>query len=139
MKLITTVDGFSCFPLNIVFRKLLDMVRTGQKVTISKGDIDGFSYFSLISVILFSNQDLLWLCLKDYSRSLFDLFWPCPATFGKRCSEENSWNHLHPLLKWSIFYLFSSNFWKIICMKDYSIYLFFKLNVCQFLQMIMIN
>jgi hypothetical protein len=44
--------------------KLLDMVRTGQKVTISKGDIDGFSYFSLISVILFSNQDLLWLCLK---------------------------------------------------------------------------
>jgi len=41
------VDGFSYFPLKIVFRKLLDMVRTGQKVTILKGDVDGFSYFPL--------------------------------------------------------------------------------------------
>jgi len=31
------------------------MVRTGKKMTILKGGVDGFSYFSLISVILFSN------------------------------------------------------------------------------------
>jgi len=28
-----------------------------SKMTILKGGVDGFSYFSLISVILFSNQD----------------------------------------------------------------------------------
>ena len=26
---------------------------------------------------------------------IFDLFWPCPATFGKQFSEENSWNQLN--------------------------------------------
>jgi len=25
---------------------------------------------------------------------IFDLFWPCPATFGKQFSAENSWNQL---------------------------------------------
>jgi len=33
------------------------MVRTGKKMTILKGSLDGFSYFSLISVILFINQN----------------------------------------------------------------------------------
>jgi hypothetical protein len=41
-------------PLKIVFQKLLDTVRTGQKWPFWKGDVDSFSYFSLISVILFS-------------------------------------------------------------------------------------
>jgi hypothetical protein len=35
---------------------MLDMVRAGKKMTILKGVVDSFSYFSLISVILFSNQ-----------------------------------------------------------------------------------
>ena len=34
-------------------------------MTILKGDEDGFSYFSLISVILFSNQDRA--CVKQQS------------------------------------------------------------------------
>jgi hypothetical protein len=36
---------------------LLDMVRTDKTFTILKEDVDGFSYFSLSSVIFFSNQD----------------------------------------------------------------------------------
>ena len=27
--------------------------------------------------------------------SIFDLIWPCPATFGKTKSEKNSWNQLY--------------------------------------------
>ena len=45
---------FSYFPLKIVFRNLVDTVRTYQKWSaILKGDVDGFIYFSLISVISF--------------------------------------------------------------------------------------
>jgi hypothetical protein len=51
------ITDFSYFPLKIVFRKLLDKVKTGKKITNLKGGVDGLNYFSLISVILFSNQD----------------------------------------------------------------------------------
>jgi len=33
-------------------------------MTILKGGVDGFSYFSLISVILFSNLDHPWLLTR---------------------------------------------------------------------------
>jgi hypothetical protein len=61
------------FPLKNVFRKLLDTVRTGQKWPFWKGGVDGFSYFSLISDILFSNQDYLWILL--WKRSSYDFCW----------------------------------------------------------------
>ena len=51
MTCATYVTDFSYFPLERNCRKLLDTVRTGKK-----WGVDGFSYFSLISVILFSNQ-----------------------------------------------------------------------------------
>ena len=36
-----------------------------------------------------------WNHLYPLSKWLFDLFWPCPAPFGKQFSEENSWNQLN--------------------------------------------
>ena len=54
------LTNFNSFPLKIVFRKLLDKVRTGQKWPFGKGSVDGFSYFSLISIILFYNQYHPW-------------------------------------------------------------------------------
>jgi hypothetical protein len=56
---------------------------------ILKGDVDGFSYFSLISVILFSNQDypysiimlsLMWCCVIVVSSIIMlSLMWCCVA------------------------------------------------------------
>ena len=52
------LTDFSYFPLKIVFRKFLDMLRTGKKMTGLKGGVDGFStIFLRFSVILFSNQN----------------------------------------------------------------------------------
>jgi hypothetical protein len=53
-KYLTWVQGFtiilfSCFP------KVEGHGQNKKKMTILKGGVDGFSYFSLISVILFSN------------------------------------------------------------------------------------
>jgi len=36
-------------------------------MTIFKGGVNGFSYFSLISVILFSNQDHPWISYPLFS------------------------------------------------------------------------
>ena len=55
------LTDFSYFPLKIVFRKLLDNGQNMSKMTILKGGVVGFSYFSLISVILFSNRDHFWV------------------------------------------------------------------------------
>jgi hypothetical protein len=44
-KLVKHNDNFSYFPK---FKKLQDSVKTGKKVTILKGCVDGFRYFSLI-------------------------------------------------------------------------------------------
>jgi len=44
-KLVKHSDDFNYFPK---FKKLQDSVRTGKKVTILKGCVDGFRYFSLI-------------------------------------------------------------------------------------------
>ena len=53
------LNDFSCFSLKMYIHNLLDMFRRGKKMAILKGAVDSFSYFSLISVILFSNQDHL--------------------------------------------------------------------------------
>ena len=44
-------------------------------MTFLKGDVDSFSYFSLISVILFSNQDHHWYIqfLFSFSFCFFEL------------------------------------------------------------------
>jgi hypothetical protein len=54
--LFSYLTDFSYFTLKIVFRKLLDS-QNRSKMTILKGGVDGFIFFSLISVILFSYQD----------------------------------------------------------------------------------
>ena len=51
------LTDLSYFPLKIVARKLQDMIGTGKKWPFWKRGVDGFNYFSLISVILFSNQN----------------------------------------------------------------------------------
>jgi hypothetical protein len=62
------LTDLSYFPLKIVFRKLLDMFKTGiKKNSHFERGCNDFSYFSLISVVLFSNQDhpwILWLLCK---------------------------------------------------------------------------
>jgi hypothetical protein len=58
MILFSYLTDFNYFPLKIVSRNLLDQNKS--KMTILKGVVDGFIYFSLISVILFSNQDHSW-------------------------------------------------------------------------------
>jgi hypothetical protein len=50
------LTDFSYFPLKIVSKSCWTVINR-SKMTILKGGVDGFSYFSLISVILFSNQD----------------------------------------------------------------------------------
>ena len=57
MTLFSYLTDFSYFTFKIVFRKLLDTVRTDNKLTILKGGVDSFRYFPLIAVILFSNLD----------------------------------------------------------------------------------
>jgi hypothetical protein len=49
-------NDFSYFPLRIISQSCWTWSER-SKMTILKGGVDGFSYFSLISVILFSNQD----------------------------------------------------------------------------------
>jgi hypothetical protein len=85
MILFSYFTDFSYFPLKIVFRKLLDTARTGQncvpkvaghgqnrsKLTILKGSKDGFSYFSLISIILFSNQGHPCICVRGFCHCLW--------------------------------------------------------------------
>ena len=60
MILFSYLTDFSYFTLKIVFQKLLDTVRTNKKMTILKGGVDNFRYFSLFSVILFSDLDHPW-------------------------------------------------------------------------------
>jgi hypothetical protein len=48
---------FNYFPLKIVFPRVTGHGQNRSKMTILEEGVDGFSYFSLISVILFSNQD----------------------------------------------------------------------------------
>jgi len=50
------LTDFSYFPL-IFSPENCWTVRTGKKMTILKGGLNGFSYFSMISVIVFSKQD----------------------------------------------------------------------------------
>jgi hypothetical protein len=59
------LTDLSYFPLKIVVRKLQDTIGTGKKWPYWKRGVDGFNYFSLISVILFSIQNhpviqILW-------------------------------------------------------------------------------
>jgi hypothetical protein len=81
MILFSYLTDFSYLPLKIIFRKLLNTVRTGKKMTILKGGVDGFSYFSLILVILFSNQDHPW----NIKHRPFTLWWCFVVVF--QCKE----------------------------------------------------
>jgi len=49
-----------------MIQKLAGHGENRPKMTILKGGVDGFSYFSLISVILFSNQDHHWIIICLY-------------------------------------------------------------------------
>jgi hypothetical protein len=46
------LTNFNYFLLKIVFRKMLDMVRTGKKMTILKGVVDSFSYENTTGIYL---------------------------------------------------------------------------------------
>jgi len=50
------LTDFNYFPLKIVFLKVTAHCQNRSKITILKVGVDGVSYFSLISVILFSNK-----------------------------------------------------------------------------------
>ena len=58
--------------VKIVFRKLLDNGQNRSKLTILKGSKDGFSYFSLISIILFSNQGHPCICVLGVFATVYD-------------------------------------------------------------------
>ena len=60
MIFVSYLTDFSYFPLKIDFPKVAELGQNWSNLTILKGDVDSFSYFSLISVILFSNQDNPW-------------------------------------------------------------------------------
>ena len=49
----TYLTDFCYFPLKIVFRKLLDIVRAGKKMNHLKGDVEGFRYFHWFQLFYF--------------------------------------------------------------------------------------
>ena len=57
MILFSYLTDFSYCPVNLFSESCWTRSEQAKKMTIFKGGVDCFSYFSLISVILFSNQD----------------------------------------------------------------------------------
>jgi len=57
MIIFSYLTDFSYFSLKILFTNVAGHGQNKLKVTILNGSVDGFSYLSLISVILFSNQN----------------------------------------------------------------------------------